>query len=146
MVPRFFKWVKAINKNCNHHHQLQPPSPGSLKTLWSECPTNRLHLILTGFPAVAPELCDKPRVFVPCARVSLVHRVLPVDSNVNTISGWSEMVTGKLGCLCRSTRSCQSRAVVKSPPGELGWFTLCPALMKVVDCFGTTWVLTILDH
>lgn len=61
-----------------------------------------------------------------------------VDSNLNT-SEWNRvvvMLSRNLSCFPRSTWSCLSCVVARSPPEELGWCAFSQGLMMVMGCLG----------
>lgn len=111
-----------------------PFTPSSLTGHCSEWPAKPLHPTLTGAQRALQTFLQHS-VTRP-SYLALLHLLVSsiwssgtsrttcfVDCEVYTMSGWTGVVamfSGNLSCLPRSTWSCQSSVVARSPPEELG--------------------------
>ncbi len=112
-----------------------PLIPKSLRALHNDWPTNPLqptsmgrqwviHLLLQHSPANSSYLalfCSNASSIRSSQDTVNSSKTTCLDSENRTISGLSvdvAIVSGNLSCLPRSTFSCQSRAVARSPPAE----------------------------
>lgn len=112
-----------------HPHPTSTVSQRVLQPLHRQSTTNSVYFAL--FCSLASPSRSSQ------GKVSSSRTTCFVDADVNTMSGWSGvavMCSGNLSCLLRSTCSCQSLEVARSPPEEVDLgCTFSPALTKVIE-------------